>query len=104
MKNMIRCLVGSLMIAVAAILFAGCGGGGSSKMDAALDNLEKTCEKTASVNQRIKSGDQAASAELATVVKEFQDFSTSLQSAGTMSAAQQKRYEEIMQKYMKSMQ
>jgi len=104
MKHTIRCLFGSLMIAAVAALFTGCGGGGSAKTDAALDKLQTACEKTASITQRIKGGDQAASAELTAVMKEFQDFSTSMQAAGTMSAAQQKRYQEIMDKYSKAMQ
>lgn len=92
------------MIAAVAALFTGCGGGGSAKTDAALDKLEKACEKTASITQRMKSGDQAASAEMTAVMKEFQDFAAGMQAAGTMSPGQQKRYDEIMQKYMKAMQ
>lgn len=104
MKNMIRCLCGSLLIAAAAVLFAGCGGGGSSKVDTALDKLEQTCTKTATLTQKARTGDQAALAELQNVGKEYQEFSASVMAAGTMSEAQQKRYQEILAKYTKSMQ
>ncbi len=103
-KNTIRCMLGSLVIAAAAVLFAGCGGGGSAKMDTALDKLEQTCTKTAALTQKARTGDQAALAELQAVTKEYQEFAASVQSAGTMSAAQQKRYQEIIEKYTKSMQ
>lgn len=104
MNKVIRSLCGSLMIVAMAALFAGCGGGGNAKMDTALTNLEQTCEKTASIYKRMKAGDQAAGAEMTTVTQEFQNFAKSVQEAGTMSPAQQKRYQEIMDKYSKSMQ
>jgi hypothetical protein len=103
-KNTIRSLFGSLAIAVTAALFTGCGGGDSAKVDVALDKLEQTCTKTSALMQKARTGDQAALAELQTVTKEYQDFAASVQSAGTMSAAQQKRYQEIIEKYTKSMQ
>ncbi len=103
MTKLIRSLLGSLMILAVAALFTGCGGG-NAKMDAALNDLEKTCEKTASIYQRMKAGDQAAGAEMTSVTAEFQSFSKTVQEAGTMSPAQQKRYQEIMDKYSKAMQ
>ncbi|HQF38075.1 MAG TPA: hypothetical protein PK322_03050 [Opitutaceae bacterium] len=103
MTKLIRSLLGSLLLLAVAALFTGCGGG-NAKMDAALNDLEKTCEKTASLYQRMKTGDQAASAEMTTVTAEFQAFSKSVQEAGTMSPEQQKRYQEIMDRYSKAMQ
>ena len=103
MNKTIRSLCGSFMIVAMAALLAGCGGG-NAKMDTALNDLEKSCEKTASVYQRMKAGDQAASAEMNTITQEFQAFSKSVQEAGKMSPEQAKRYQEIMEKYSKAMQ
>ena len=103
MNKTIRTLCGSVMIVAMAALFAGCGGG-NAKVDTALTDLEKTCEKTASLYQRAKTGDQAAATEIAKVTQEFQAFSKSVQEAGTMSPEQAKRYQEIMEKYSKAMQ
>lgn len=104
MNKLIRSLCSSLMIVALMALVAGCGGGGNAKMDTALSDLEKTCEKTASLYQKAKTGDQAAAAEIVKVTQEFQSFSKSVQEAGTMSTEQAKRYQEIMDKYAKSMQ
>jgi|GEM_PF-5877435 len=100
MKPTIRCVLGSIAIAAMAILFAGCG---SAKMDAYLDNLERTSIKLVELTKKARTGDQAALNELTVVSKEYQDLAANVRNVRRMSPAQSRRYRRIVDDFTASM-
>ena len=77
-----------------------------NKADAALDDLERTCDKSAAIFQKIKDGDNSAILEMQKLMADYQSLSTNLDAVNGpgFTPAQQLRYIAIIKKYQASLQ
>jgi len=100
MKQTLKHIFSSMLLLVLVGLISGCSKAG--KVDAALDDLERICDRTVAISEKIKKGDQSALADMSKLTADYQSYTEKLETlkeGDGFTPAQQQRYMRILEKY-----